>query len=71
MALTITIGGITGVSPYDVYLCQGDGTGCFYIDEISTTPYTFNIPVPYDQSTEYMIKIIDAEGCVFTDTQSL
>ena len=71
MALTITISSIVGTSPFDVYVCQGDGSGCFYISEITSTPYTFNIPAPYDQPTEYMVKIIDAEGCVMTDVQSL
>lgn len=71
MALTITISAVTGVSPYDVYICQGDGTGCFFIDEITSVPYTFDIPVPYDTALAYMVKIVDAEGCIITATQSL
>jgi hypothetical protein len=71
MALTITISSITGTSPYNVYLCEGDGTGCFYINQISSTPYTFDIPAPYDTSTSYMVKIVDAVGCIITSTQSL
>ena len=71
MALTITIGGITGLSPYNVYICQGDGTGCFYINQINSTPYTFDIPTPYDSSLEYMVKVVDAVGCVITSTKSI
>jgi len=73
MGLTITIDGITGQSPYNVYVCQSDGTGCFFINQITSgeIPYTFNIPSPYDQSTEYMVKIVDGLGCVFTSTESL
>ena len=71
MALSVTISSITGSSPFDIYICQSDGTGCFYINEISSTPYTFDIPVPYDTSTSYMVKVIDAEGCIITSTQSL
>jgi hypothetical protein len=71
MALTITISAVTGVTPYDVYICQEDGTGCFFIDEISSVPYTFDIPAPYDTSLSYMIKIVDSEGCIITATQSL
>lgn len=71
MALTISISAISGVSPYDVYVCQSGGTSCFYISEITSVPYTFEIPIPYDQSTSYMVKIVDAEGCSFNSIQSL
>lgn len=71
MGLSITINGITGTSPFDVYLCQSGGVNCFYITEITTTPYSFVIPPPYDQSTEYLLKIVDATGCIITSTESL
>jgi hypothetical protein len=70
MAIQVTINGLTGTSPYDVYICQFDGTGCFYIDRITTSeiPYTFNIPSPYDNSDEYVLKVVDASNCVLTGT---
>ena len=71
MGITITINAVTGSTPYNVYICQGDGTGCFYIGESSTIPYTFDIPTPYNLSFDYMVKIVDAEGCVITNTNSL
>jgi hypothetical protein len=71
MGLNLTISSITGQSPYEVYLCQVDGTGCFYINEITSTPYSFIIPPPYDTSTQYMIKIIDDFGCIITGTTSI
>lgn len=70
MALTITISAVTGSTPYQVYVCQGDGTGCLYIAQTSTIPYTFEIPPPIDTSTSYMVKIIDAAGCIITSTQT-
>ena len=66
MALQVTIDSITGQSPYDVYICQTGGTSCFYMTTITTTPYIFDIPAPYDTSEAYMLKIIDNEGCVIT-----
>jgi hypothetical protein len=48
MALQVTINDITGQTPFDIYICQSDGTGCFYMATISTTPYVFDIPPPYD-----------------------
>lgn len=71
MGVTVSISSITGTSPFDVYICQGDGSGCFYISEINTVPYTFEIPPPYDTSLEYMLKIVDADGCQITGIKSI
>lgn len=71
MTTQVTINSITGQSPYDVYICQPDGTGCFYISTITSTPYVFNIPVPYNTYNSYMLKIIDNRECVITGVQSV
>ena len=71
MALQVTINDITGVTPYDIYICQSDGTGCFYMATTSTVPYVFDIPAPYDTSIEYMLKIVDRNGCVITGIESV
>jgi len=71
MGLTVNINSITGISPYDVYICQSDGTGCIYINQITTTPYSFEIPSPYDNSLAYMLKIIDGEGCQITEIKEI
>lgn len=71
MALQVTINSITGQSPYDVYICQTGGTGCFYISTISSAPYVFDIPPPYDSSTAYMLKIIDNIGCAITGIETV
>jgi len=71
MALQVTINDITGATPFDIYICQSDGTGCFYMSTISSTPYVFDIPVPYDTSIEYMLKVVDANGCEITGIESV
>ena len=71
MALQVTINSITGQSPYDVYICQTGGTGCFYISTISSTPYVFDIPAPYNVSPNYMVKAIDANNCVISGTSTI
>ncbi len=71
MALQVTINDITGVTPFDIYICQSDGTGCFYMKTISSTPYVFDIPVPYDTSIEYMLKVVDRNGCIITGIESV
>lgn len=71
MAVQVTINSITGQSPYDVYICQSDGNGCFYISTITSTPYVFDIPSPYDLSLSYMLKIIDDNNCVISGVENV
>ena len=59
MAVQVTISNITGQSPYDIYICQTGGTSCFYMTTITSAPYIFDIPAPYNTSDAYMLKIID------------
>jgi hypothetical protein len=66
MATQLTIYSITGQSPFDIYVCQTGGTSCFYMTTISSVPYTFNIPAPYDNLSTYMLKVIDTNGCVIS-----
>lgn len=70
MAIQVTINSVTGTSPYDVYICQSGGTGCFYIDTITSgeLPFVFDIPAPYDSGDSYMVKIIDNLNCVISGT---
>lgn len=71
MAIQVTIDNITGQTPYDIYICQTGGTGCFYMTTISSVPYSFDIPSPYDTSLAYMVKIIDNNGCVISGQSSV
>jgi hypothetical protein len=66
MAVQVTINNITGDSPYDVYICQSGGTDCFFISTISSLPYVFDIPEPYNTSTSYMLKVVDSNNCIIT-----
>ena len=71
MAVQVTIEAIAGTAPFDVYICQSNGSGCFYISTITTTPYVFDIPSPYDTSSAYMLKVVDANNCTITGVQSV
>lgn len=72
MEVQVTINNILGEAPYDIYVCQVDGTGCFYISTISSTfPYVFDIPAPYNVSPNYMVKAIDANNCVISGTSTI
>ena len=71
MAVQVTINSITGQSPYDIYICQSGGTDCFYITTISSIPYIFDIPAPYNTSSSYMLKIIDTNNCIISGTTTV
>lgn len=66
MPLQIDITNISGASPFDIYFCDIGLTNCFYIDTISTTPYQFLVPEPFDTVNDFSIKIIDANNCIIS-----
>jgi hypothetical protein len=71
MGVLVTVNGITGSSPYNIYICQSGGTGCFYITGTTETSFSFDIPTPYDNQSSYMLKVVDAVGCVITGVTSV
>lgn len=73
MEVQVTINNITGQTPFDIYVCQVDGSGCFYISTITNAsfPFTFEIPAPYNSSPNYLIKAIDANNCVISGTSAV
>ena len=66
MSVIVEINGITGQSPYNIFICQYDGSGCLFMDTISGTTYQFEIPSPYDVSNSYMLKIIDGNNSIIS-----
>jgi hypothetical protein len=70
MIIQIKINSITGVSPYHIYLCDSSGNACFYVKTINDLPFTFEVPSPYNKSIEYLLKIVDNNGCIITNTSS-
>lgn len=71
MAVEVTINNVTGQTPYNVYICQSSGVGCIYISTVSTIPYSFIIPPPYDGEDEYMLKLIDNNSCIISGVTSV
>ena len=65
MPLEISISSITGSSPYDMYLCDDPITTCFYIDTISSVPYSFNVPSIVEDYESFNLKVVDNNECVF------
>lgn len=68
MPVQVTLSSLSGTSPFDVYICQLNLTGCFYIDTITSgdIPYVFDIPSPYDIAESYCLKVVDNQGCIIS-----
>lgn len=66
MAIRVEITGITGQSPYNIFICQYDGSNCVFISTITTTEYGFDIPYPYNLSNSYLLKIIDGNNAIIS-----
>lgn len=66
MAVQITINNITGASPYNVYVCDTGFTTCVFIATISSTPFTFTVPAPLDNMSDFAVKAVDSNNCSIT-----
>jgi hypothetical protein len=69
MGTNITITSITGISPYDVYVCDTGYTTCVYVSTINSgnLPYSFMIPSIFSSLTSFVVKVIDDNECVITE----
>lgn len=70
MPTDITINNISGTTPFDVYVCDTGYTSCVYVSTITSgeLPYTFEIPPVYSSLTDFIVKVVDDNNCVVTDT---
>jgi hypothetical protein len=71
MSLITNITEIAGIPPYNVYVCNPDGTGCFYINTITSAPYSFIIPPPKNNLSEYMLLLKDANARIISGITSV
>jgi hypothetical protein len=73
MPTNITINNVTGAQPFDIYVCDSPITTCIYVSTINTVdlPYSFNIPVIYDSLTQFVVKVVDNNDCIVTDTLNI
>jgi hypothetical protein len=73
MSKKLTITTLTGTSPFDVYLCDGTYNNCIYIDTITSLeiPYTFIVPISFENLTTVGVKVIDNVNCVIKNTVNI
>ena len=67
----ITINTLTGVPPYDIYVCDINQITCVLsLSAVTTAPVSVPIPIIFNNSPLIIIKIIDATSCEITNTFS-
>ena len=66
MSQQVTITSVTANTPVEIYYCDSTSGSCVYVQTVSTFPYTFDVPDPYD-TEDFVIKIIDTQGCIDGD----
>ena len=67
MSEQVTISSVTANTPVDIYYCDSMSASCVYVATVSTFPYTFDVPSPYDYG-DFIVKIVDTQNCVTTET---
>lgn len=66
--MTFELTGISGHSPYDIYICDITDTYCYLVESgITTIPPSIELITPseFGGVEELIIKVIDIEGCKF------
>jgi hypothetical protein len=73
MPTNITISGLGGASPFDVYVCDATITTCVYVSTITpaSLPYVFEIPSVYSSLTNFVVKVVDNNNCIKTQSLSV
>ena len=72
MPTQITLNGLSGASPFDVYTCDTGFTTCIYIATINSgdIPYVFDLPSVFYGMASFEVKVVDDNDCVVTETFS-
>jgi hypothetical protein len=73
MPTNITISGLGGSSPFDVYVCDPTITTCIYVSTIASIdlPYVFEIPAVFSTLTDFVVKVVDDNDCIITSNLSV
>jgi hypothetical protein len=65
MPINVVISGVTGLSPYNVYVCDPSLVSCTWINQFTSgqIPYTFELPFIFQSLSDFAVKVIDNNGC--------
>ena len=63
MPTEVVINGLSGQSPFNLYLCDDPLTTCIYIDTITGGTYSFGVPDIFVGQTTLNLKVTTNNGC--------
>ena len=63
MPNVIQVSNPIGTPPFNVYVCDVTNTYCYYATTFNSGTITFDAPVPLDNTSPILIKVIDNTGC--------
>jgi hypothetical protein len=63
MSQQVIITSVTANTPVNIYYCDSYSASCVYVATVSTFPFEFNVPDPYD-TVDFVVKIVDTQGCI-------
>lgn len=64
MSQQVTITSVTANTPVEISYCYANSGSCVDVATVSTFPYVFDVPDPYDLA-DFLVKIDDTQGCVY------
>lgn len=64
MSQQVTIESVIANTPVNIYYCDAFSGSCVFVSTVASFPFTFLVPPPYDE-TNFLIKIVDTQGCVY------
>jgi len=56
----------TGNTPAQVYYCDSMSANCVFVASVTTFPYFFDVPSPYDNQN-FIVKITDSANCTIEE----
>ncbi len=63
MSHVINLSSLNGSPPFSVYVCDITITYCYFIQDVISGPFLFEVPNPLESVTSLIVKIVDNNGC--------
>ena len=65
MSEQVTITSVTANTPVDISYSYANSGSPVYVATVSTFPFTFDVPDPYDLA-DFLVIIEDTQGCLYS-----
>lgn len=63
MSLQVTVDGLSGASPFNIWICDNPEVTCIYVDTVTGATFTFDVPQALIFQDDFTIKSIDNNNC--------